>query len=71
MKLKQFSKSFPVNENEHNMVKRNGNKYVTVTERILNNEDFHENRKEFQKIIKSGVFQQWIITIAIPLGKFN
>ena len=70
MKLKQFSKSFPVNENEHNMVKRNGNKYVTVTERILN-ENFHENRKEFQKIMKSGVFQQWIITIAIPLGKFN
>ena len=66
LKLKQFSNLFPVNENAHIMVKRNGNRYVTkkhLTERYkmstvpylqrLLNEDFKEKKKNFQKIIRS------------------
>ena len=54
----------PLNENEHNMMKRNGNKYVInqhLTERYkvstipylqrLLNEDFHERKKQFKRIM--------------------
>ena len=64
LKLKQFSKLFPLNDNEHNMKKRNGNRYVIkqhLTERYkistipylqrILNEDFHERKKQFKRIM--------------------
>ena len=64
LKLKQFSKLFPLNDNDHNMLKRNGNRYVInqhLTERYkvstipylqrLLNEDFHERKKQFKRIL--------------------
>ena len=64
LKLKQFSKLFPLNDNEHDMMKRNGNRYLInqhLTERYkmstipylqrLLNEDFNERRKQFKRIL--------------------
>ena len=64
LKLKQFSKLFPVNDSEHNMRKRNGNRYVinqhlteryrvstiTYLQRLLN-EEFKESKKQFKRLL--------------------
>ena len=68
LKLEQFSKLFPLNTHEHDMYKRNPNRYVInqhLTERYkrstipylqrLLNKDFNEKRKQFRKIINSAV----------------
>ena len=66
LKLEQFSKLFPVNESEHAMKNRNSNMYIVkqhLTERYrkstipylqrLLNQEFHENKKQFRKIMNS------------------